>query len=164
MRELGRCADLPVVPDGGVEGEQAQHNACRTPAVTRPPWRSKAELVLQRPYGCLDCAGATSSGQTTPTRPGSAPQHRVCHRQGPTRPGHRGVLRQPGSIPARNILIRRARTVQLSVLRGRTLAKAARWLNHTNFAGITSLSACVYEPTSALWRHSPTSSPRSAQE
>ena len=50
---LDRRADLPVVPDAGVEGEQPLHDAgpqARTPAAVA----FEAELVLQRPDDRLD--------------------------------------------------------------------------------------------------------------
>ena len=51
---LDGSAGQPIVPDGGVEHEQPLEPRAHGPAGTRPPWRSKAELVLQGPDDRLD--------------------------------------------------------------------------------------------------------------
>ena len=55
MRTLDGRADLPVVPDGGVKGEQAlNHAGPQTPAGTRPPWRSRPSWFFRVQDDCLD--------------------------------------------------------------------------------------------------------------
>src|SRR6266511_1449776 len=46
---LDRCADLPVVPDGGVEGEQPLDDAGPQPGGAAAAVAFQPELVLQRP-------------------------------------------------------------------------------------------------------------------
>jgi hypothetical protein len=46
---LDGCADLPVVPDDRVEGEQALYDACPQPGGDASAVAFEAELVLQRP-------------------------------------------------------------------------------------------------------------------
>ena len=49
-----RCADLPVVPDGCVEGEQPLDDAGPQPGWDAAAVAFQAELVLQRPDDRLD--------------------------------------------------------------------------------------------------------------
>ena len=49
QRALDRCADLPVEPDGGVEGEQALHDAGPQVGRDTAAVAFQAELVFQGP-------------------------------------------------------------------------------------------------------------------
>src|SRR6266849_2734551 len=51
---LDRCSDLPVVPDGGVEGEQPLHDAGPQPGGDAAAVAFEPQLVLQRPDDRLD--------------------------------------------------------------------------------------------------------------
>jgi hypothetical protein len=51
---LDGCADLPVVPDAGVEGEQALDDTCPQPGGDAAAVAFEAELEFQRPDDRLD--------------------------------------------------------------------------------------------------------------
>jgi hypothetical protein len=51
---LDWCADYPVVPDAGVEGQQSLHDAGPQPGGDAAAVAFEAKLVLQRPDDCLD--------------------------------------------------------------------------------------------------------------